>query len=139
MFHHRKSAFARNISDLEGRLHALENELERTGRTDGRRASAGISAAGDQIGDAVASAVGEIVDRFRSGRRLAGDGAMRAANQTVKFGGKIGNDALHRIASEVEHRPLVTLGIAIGVGILIGIAGAGVSAASRPTDRRKAA
>ena len=139
MFHHRKSAFARNISDLEGRLHALEDELERTGRTAGRRASAGISAAGDQIGDAVASAVGEIVDRFRSGRRLAGDGAMRAANQTVKFGGKIGNDALHRIASEVEHRPLVTLGIAIGVGILIGIVGAGVSAASRPTDRGKAA
>ena len=57
MFHHRKSAFARNISDLEGRLHALENELERTGRTAGRRASAGISAAGDQIVDAVASKV----------------------------------------------------------------------------------
>ena len=76
---------------------------------------------------------------FRIGLSLAGDGAMRAANQTVRFGGKIGNDALHRIASEVEHRLLVTLGIAIGVGILIGIAGAGVSAASRPTDRREAA
>lgn len=139
MFHHRRSEFARNISDLEGRLHALENALERTGRTAGRRASAGISAAGDQIGDTVAPAVSEIVDRFSSGRRLAGDKAMRAAKQTVKFGGKIGNDALHRIASEVEHRPLVTLGIAIGVGVLIGIAGAGVSAASRPANRRGSA
>jgi ElaB/YqjD/DUF883 family membrane-anchored ribosome-binding protein len=138
MFHHRRSAFARNISDLEGRLHALENELERTGRTAGRRASAGTSAAADQIGDAVASAVSEIVDRFRSGRRLAGDEARRAADQTVKFGSKIGNDALHRIASEVEHRPLVTLGVAIGVGILIGIT-AGVSAASRSTNRRELA
>jgi ElaB/YqjD/DUF883 family membrane-anchored ribosome-binding protein len=139
MFHHRRSEFARNISDLEGRLHALENALERTGRTAGRRASAGISAAGDQIGDTVAPAVSEIVDRFSSGRRLAGDKAMRAAKQTVKFGGKIGNDALHRIASEVEHRPLVTLGIAIGVGVLIGIAGAGVSAASRPANGRGSA
>jgi hypothetical protein len=96
-----------------------------------------MSAAGDQIGDAIASAVGEIVDRFRSGRRLAGDEAVRIGNQAVKIGGKMGNDALHRIASEVEHRPLVTLGVAIGVGILIGIAGAGVT--SRSTDGREKA
>jgi hypothetical protein len=30
---------------------------------------------------------------------------------------------LRRIASEVEHHPLVTLAVAIGIGILIGIAG----------------
>jgi ElaB/YqjD/DUF883 family membrane-anchored ribosome-binding protein len=122
MFHHRSSAFARNISAIEGRLHALENELKRTGRRAGRRASTGMSAAGDQIGDAVASAVSEIVDRFRSGRRLAGDEAVRVGNQAVKIGANIGNDALHRIASEVEHRPLITLAVAIGVGILVGIA-----------------
>jgi ElaB/YqjD/DUF883 family membrane-anchored ribosome-binding protein len=95
-----------------------------------------MSAAGDQIGDAIASAVSEIVDRFRSGRRLAGDEAVRVGNQAVK----IGADAVHRIASEVEHRPLVTLGVAIGVGILIGIMlDAGVGAASRPTGRREKA
>jgi len=121
MFHHRSSAFARNISIIENRLRALENELERTGRTAVRRASARMSAAGDQIGDAIASAISEIVDRFRNGRRLAGDEAVRVGNQAVKIGAKIGDDALHRIASEVEHRPLVTLGVAIGVGILIGI------------------
>jgi ElaB/YqjD/DUF883 family membrane-anchored ribosome-binding protein len=123
MFHHRSSAFDRNISSLEGRLHALENELERLGRSAGRRASAGMSAAGDHIGDASAAAVSEIVDRFRSGRRLAGDEAMRFGNEAAKFGAKVGNDALQRVASEVEHRPLVTLGVAIGVGILIGMAG----------------
>jgi ElaB/YqjD/DUF883 family membrane-anchored ribosome-binding protein len=123
MFHHRSSAFDRNISSLEGRLHALETELERLGRSAGRRASAGMSAAGDHIGDAIAAAVSEIVDRFRSGRRLAGDEAMRFGNEAAKFGAKVGNDALQRVASEVEHRPLVTLGVAIGVGILIGMAG----------------
>jgi hypothetical protein len=123
MFHQRSSAFDRNISALEGRLHALENELEKMGRKAGHRASAGVSAAGDQIGDAIASAVTEIIDRFRSGRRVAGEEAVRFGNEAAKFGAKVGNDALERVASEVEHRPLVTLAVAIGVGILIGIAG----------------
>jgi ElaB/YqjD/DUF883 family membrane-anchored ribosome-binding protein len=124
MFHQRSSAFDRNISALEGRLHALENEIEKLGRKAGRRASAGASAAGDQIGDAIAVAVNEIVDRFRSGRRVAGDEAVRLGNEAAKFGAKVGNDALERVASEVEHRPLVTLAVAIGIGILIGMAGA---------------
>jgi ElaB/YqjD/DUF883 family membrane-anchored ribosome-binding protein len=123
MFHQRSSAFAPNISAIEGRLHALENELEKIGRSAGRRASAGAAAAGDHIGEAIASAVTEIVDRFRSGRRLAGDEAVRFGNEAAKFGAKVGNDALHRVASEVEHRPLATLAVAIGVGILIGMAG----------------
>jgi ElaB/YqjD/DUF883 family membrane-anchored ribosome-binding protein len=119
MFHHRSSAFATNVSAIEGRLRALENELERIGQTAGRHTAAGMSAAGDHVGDAIVSAVTEIVNRFRSGRRLAGDEATRFGNKAAKFG----NDALHRIASEVEHRPLITLAVAVGVGILIGMAG----------------
>jgi hypothetical protein len=123
MFHHRSSAFAPNLAAIEGRLRSLENELERVGRKAGKRASAGMSTAGDQIGDAIASAVTEIVDRFRSGRRLAEDEAVRFGNEAAKFGAKVGNDALERVASEVEHRPLATLAVAIGIGILIGMAG----------------
>ena len=122
MFHQRSSAFAPSISAIEGRLRALEKEIDRVGRKAGRRASDNVSAAGDHIGDAIASAVTEIVDRFRSGRRLAGDEAVRFGNEAAKFGAKVGNDALERVASEVEHRPLVTLAVAIGVGILIGMA-----------------
>jgi hypothetical protein len=92
MFHQRSSAFDRNISALEGRLHALENEIEKLGHKAGRRASAGMSAAGDQIGDAIAVAVNEIVDRFRSGRRVAEDEAVRLGNEAAKFGAKVGND-----------------------------------------------
>jgi hypothetical protein len=131
MFHQRSSAFAPSISAIEGRLRALEKEIDRVGRKAGRRASDNVSAAGDHIGDAIASAVTEIVERFRSGRRLAGDEAVRFGNEAAKFGAKVGNDAfkvgndaLERVASEVEHRPLVTLAVAIGVGILIGMAGA---------------
>jgi hypothetical protein len=60
-----------------GRLHALEREFDKIGRQAGRRASAGMASAGDQIDDAIAAAVSEIVDRFRSGRRLAGEEAVR--------------------------------------------------------------
>ena len=123
MFHHRTSAFDRNVSALQSRLHALENEIEKLGRSAGRRASAGTAAAGDQIGDAIATAVNEIVQRFRSGRRVAEDEALRLGHDAAKFGAKFGNDALARVASEVEQRPLVTLAVAIGVGVLIGMAG----------------
>jgi ElaB/YqjD/DUF883 family membrane-anchored ribosome-binding protein len=123
MFHHRSSAFATHVSAIEARLRALEKELEQIGRKAGQRTSVGMSAASDHVGDAIASAVTEIVDRFRSGRRLAGDEAARFGNEAAKFGAKLGHDALHRVASEVEHRPLVTLGVAVGVGILIGMAG----------------
>jgi ElaB/YqjD/DUF883 family membrane-anchored ribosome-binding protein len=119
MFHNRSSAFATNVSAIEDRLRSLENELERIGRTAGRRTSAGMSTAGDHVGDAIASAVTEIVDRFRSGRRLAGDEAARFGSEAAK----VGNDALRRMASEIEHRPLVTLAVAVGVGLLIGMAG----------------
>jgi ElaB/YqjD/DUF883 family membrane-anchored ribosome-binding protein len=119
MFHNRSSAFATNVSAIEDRLRSLENELKRIGRTAGRRTSAGMSAAGDHVGDAIASAVTEIVDRFRGGRRLAGDEAARFGSEAAK----VGNDALRRMASEIEHRPLVTLAVAVGVGLLIGMAG----------------
>jgi ElaB/YqjD/DUF883 family membrane-anchored ribosome-binding protein len=118
MFHRRSSAAA-----IEGHLRAIENELGRVGRNAGRHASARASAVGEQIGDAITPILNEIADRLRGGRRLAAAEAARFGNEAVKIGGRIGNEALDRIATEVEHRPLVTLAVAVGVGILIGIAG----------------
>jgi hypothetical protein len=123
MFHHRSSVFAPRISVIEGHLRGLEKELEKVGRRAGRRTSAAASAAGDQMGDAIATILTEMVDRFRNGRRLAGDEAARLRNEVVRIGTRVGNDTLQRIATEVEHRPLVTLAVAIGAGILIGFAG----------------
>jgi ElaB/YqjD/DUF883 family membrane-anchored ribosome-binding protein len=34
---------------------------------------------------------------------------------------RLGNDALRRLSKEVEQRPLVLLGVAVGVGILVGL------------------
>jgi len=109
MMHQRPSSFANNVAVLQDRLHDLERELERVGRAAGQRTSAGVSAAG-HLGDAIASAVTDVIERFGSSRRYAGDSAARFGNDAAKFG----KDALHRLAGEVEHRPLV---------ILIGAAG----------------
>jgi ElaB/YqjD/DUF883 family membrane-anchored ribosome-binding protein len=124
MFHQRSSAFAPDLAALRGRVRALENDIERLGRKAGRRASSSLSAAGDRVSDAVASALDEVLDRLRSSGRLAGDEALRLGNDAARVGVKVGNDALQRVADEVESRPLTMLAVAVGVGILIGMAGA---------------
>jgi hypothetical protein len=124
MFHHRSSAFAPDIDAIQNRLRALENELARVGRKAGRHASAGVSAAGDQVSDAIATAVNQIVNRFRAGGRMAGDEALRLGNEAAGFGAKVGKEALHQVVEEIEYRPLFAIGIALGIGILIGMAGA---------------
>jgi hypothetical protein len=64
---------------------------------------------------------------------LAGDQAVRFGNEAAKFGAKLGNDALHRMASEVEHRLMITLAVAVGVGIRVDCTG--TAGASPETPR----
>jgi len=122
MFHHRSSTFGPSVSAIAQHLGAVEKELEKVGRLAGRRTSTAALAAGDQIGDAISTILSEMLDRFRKGQRYAGDEAARFGNEAVKVGAKFGNDALRRVAAEVEDRPLITLGVALGIGILIGAA-----------------
>jgi hypothetical protein len=63
-----------------------------------------------RVGGIIASALTGMAARFRGGAEAAEIGDVAA---------KLGNDALRRLSHEVEHRPLVTLAVAIGVGILV--------------------
>jgi hypothetical protein len=119
MLHQRPSSFAGNVAAIQDQLRALESEIERIGRAAGQRTSTRMSAAGGHLGDAIASAVTEVIERFGSSRRMAGEGATRFGNEAARYG----KDALHRLAGEVERRPLIILAVAIGVGVLIGAAG----------------
>ena len=116
MFH--KSGYSRaisaDLSEIERRLLSLEKRLERFG---GRTAASAMQAT-DRIGDAVAAALSDIGERFRGGTRSVGGEAIKLGNEAAKRG----NDALRRVANEVEHRPLVALAVAAGVGILVGLA-----------------
>lgn len=119
---------SRNFSDprlsaVVDHLRAIEGELSGMGRQAGRRASANASAAGDLIADTVGPILNDIADRFWRGQRAATEGAADLSGRAVRMGGKVGNDALERIAAQAKHRPLMTLAVAIGVGVLIGAAG----------------
>ena len=87
-----------------------------------RRASTSASAAGNQIADAIWPILNDIVDRFGRGRRVAADEAASLGSEAVKIGARVSNDALGRIATRAKNRPLGPIAVAIGVGILIGVA-----------------
>jgi len=131
MFQYRTSDFAPSVTAIQKHLGAVEKELEKIGRIAGRRTSAAATSASDQIGDAISTILSDMVDRFRKGGEFAGDQAGRLGNQALDLGSKYGNDALERVAGHAKERPLFTVGVALGIGILIGVALLGSAAVRR--------
>ena len=116
-----------NVREIERRLRSLEQQLERVGH----RTSASTAEVVERVGAAIAPVLSSTASRFRGGAHSMSDEA------------KLGNDALRRLSNEVEHRPLITLAVAVGVGILVGlasrsIAGGAPRAVGRPPRRRPA-
>jgi ElaB/YqjD/DUF883 family membrane-anchored ribosome-binding protein len=91
------------MDDLEARLTRLNGLAKR----ESKQVSDEIS---EFVAETVANVTDKVTDRVRDGARTAGDGA-------AQFGG----DALRRIISEVDQRPLMTLAIAAGIGFLAGL------------------
>ncbi len=110
---HSRAMFA-NVGEIERRLRSVEQRLERVGG----RASASTLQTADHVGETVAAALSSIADRFRRGANSVSDEAAKFGSEAAK----LGNHALHGLSNEVEHRPLVTLVVAVGVGILLGLA-----------------
>jgi len=110
------------VTAIVNHLRAIQDELAEMGRSAGRRGSASAAAAGNQIADALAPVLNDIVDRFWHGQRAAVDQAANLGNEAVKVSARVGSDALARIAKQTKQQPLLTLAVAIGVGILIGAA-----------------
>lgn len=98
-------------TELERRLASLERQLQQQGR----RAYNGAEGAVDRTAETIASVLNSMADRFRGSS--VNDEAAKIGNHVAK----LGNDALRRLSTEVEHRPLVTLAIAVGVGVLVGL------------------
>ena len=122
MFQYRSNTFGPSVTAIQNHLGAVEKELEKIGRIAGRRGTAAASAAGEQIGDTISAILSDMIDRFRDRGQAASDQAARLGNRALGLGASYGADALARVSSEVEDRPLVTLGVALGIGVLIGAA-----------------
>jgi ElaB/YqjD/DUF883 family membrane-anchored ribosome-binding protein len=110
-----------NIREIERRLRSLEQQLERVGD----RTSASTAEVVEGVRAAIAPVLSSMADRLRGGAHSMSDEAV-----------KLGNDALRRLSNEVERRPLVTLAVAVGVGILVGLASRSVAAGARRAVER---
>jgi ElaB/YqjD/DUF883 family membrane-anchored ribosome-binding protein len=103
----------RRAGDFDQLLADLEQRLARLTRM--VRTSRAAPAAIDRVSDTVAGALADAADRFR-GRASAVSGEVAPLGEEAL---QVGNDALRKLAREVEQRPLVTLAIAVAVGALV--------------------
>jgi ElaB/YqjD/DUF883 family membrane-anchored ribosome-binding protein len=111
MLQQTSSEFAPSVTSIQRHLSAVEKELENIGRVAGRRGSAAAKVASGQIADALTSILSDLIERFREGGR-----------QALEAGSGYGNRAARRVSAEVEAQPLITIAVALGVGVLIGTA-----------------
>jgi ElaB/YqjD/DUF883 family membrane-anchored ribosome-binding protein len=85
----------------------LEERLERLNKLTQRGASHAVGGVNDLVFGAISGLTGRV-----------GNGARGVTIDAAKFG----NQALRRVATEIDRRPLLTLAIAAGVGFLAGLA-----------------
>jgi hypothetical protein len=122
MFQYRTSQFDPRVTAIAGHLRAIEKELGSLGKGAGRRAAATASATGNQISEAIWPILNAIADRYLQAQSSAVGEAATFGNNAVKTGSKLGRDALERVAVQAKRSPLVTLLVAVGLGLLIGFA-----------------
>jgi hypothetical protein len=112
------SRFSQLISaeagEIERRLRALEKRLNIAGA----RASINARDTAENLGDAISSALSGWADRFRQGAGTVGNQSAALGRDATKFG----TVAVNRITDETGRRPLLAIAVAVGVGILIGMA-----------------
>lgn len=106
-----KAAAAEEIAAIEDLMADLEKRLRRLS-SDARKEASGATS---DVGDFVSETLARITERVRDSASGVTDSV---ADEAVKLGG----DAFKRITDEVEHRPLMMLGIAAGIGFLAGLA-----------------
>ena len=101
------------LSDLDRMLADLEQRLSRLSRTAARASAAAPNTAG-RIGDTIASALGMMAERFRGRASTLGHDVSELSDDALRAG----NNALRKLTRDVDHRPLVLLAVAAGVGLL---------------------
>jgi ElaB/YqjD/DUF883 family membrane-anchored ribosome-binding protein len=107
-------AISSEVGEIERRLRILERSIEKLGA----RASSNARDTADGLGEAVASALSSWVERFRQSASSLGDESAALGKDAARYG----TAALNQISNETEHRPLIAVAVALGVGILIGMA-----------------
>ena len=114
---------AHDVAAIESEIAKLMRDLEtRVGRLN-TLTKRGASHAASEASEYVSEALAETAERLRS---TAEEGTNRLRGHAHAFtddAARFGHQALRRIEDEVEHRPLLTLAVAAGIGFLAGMAG----------------
>jgi ElaB/YqjD/DUF883 family membrane-anchored ribosome-binding protein len=126
MFGHTSSELTPSARAIRSHLGAIEQELENIGKIAGQRGYTAASEVSERVGDAFTPIFNEMVERFRRGGRHA-----------AKIGSRYGNATLERASSEVRESPLITVGVAAAVGLLIGAVVLGASRSSTTAPHRR--
>jgi ElaB/YqjD/DUF883 family membrane-anchored ribosome-binding protein len=121
-------AVSSEVGDIERRLQALQRSLVKLGG----RASSNARDGADGLSEAVASALSNWADRFRQGSNSLGEQSAAFGKDAARYGAA----ALSQISKETEQHPLVAIVVALGVGILIGMATPGRAQHPSRTTRR---
>jgi ElaB/YqjD/DUF883 family membrane-anchored ribosome-binding protein len=106
-----KSAAAEEVAAIEELVNDLEKRLRRLSGT----ARKEVSGASGEVGDFVTEALARIMSRVRES---ASDAGQTIAEEATRFG----SDAFKKLTDEIEHRPLLMLAAAAGIGYLAGLA-----------------
>jgi len=102
--------------EIERRLQTLEKRLSEIG---GRaRASTNSRDIVGDLSEVIASALSTWADRFRQGADTVGDQSAALGKDAAR----LGTMALDRIGDETRQRPLIAVAVALGVGVLVGMA-----------------
>jgi hypothetical protein len=104
---------SRRLEDLIRNLRFLENELASVGS----RSRAALNRTAEETTDNFATRLSALADQIRGG-------AASASDQVVRYGGQAarrGEDGLQLLADETINRPLPSLAVAVGFGVLVGI------------------
>jgi ElaB/YqjD/DUF883 family membrane-anchored ribosome-binding protein len=107
-------AISAEVGEIERRLRAIEKTLE----TISGRASTSARETAGNLGDTIGSALSDWASRFRQSANVVGNQSTALSKDAAKFG----SEALNRLSDETGNRPLFALAIALGVGVLIGMA-----------------
>jgi ElaB/YqjD/DUF883 family membrane-anchored ribosome-binding protein len=91
------------MSDLETRLHRLGGATKKE-----------VSGGASDISDFVSEALAGIMERVR-------DGTQTISETVADKASHLSGDALKKITTEVENRPLTMLAVATGIGFLLGM------------------
>jgi ElaB/YqjD/DUF883 family membrane-anchored ribosome-binding protein len=107
-------AISAEVGEIERRLRALEKNLERAGGA----ASVNVKAGAESLGEAMASTLFGWAHRFRRSANTFGDQSSAFGRDAVE----LGRSTLTEVSAKTEQHPFFALGVALAVGVLIGLA-----------------